>query len=64
MLTCPFCNSPRLETVGGENGNPFDRKGEKTICLDCGRTISRDIPERRIKKPFLTNAKAEKKQKH
>lgn len=39
MLTCRYCGSHRLETVGGDYGNPFDRRQEKTICLDCGRTI-------------------------
>ena len=28
---------------GGDNGNPFDRRPEKTVCLDCGRTINSDI---------------------
>ena len=39
MLNCPYCGSSRLQTTGGKNGNPFDRRQEKTICLDCGRTI-------------------------
>ena len=29
--------------VGGDNGNPFDQRPEKTICLDCGRTVNRNI---------------------
>ena len=40
MLTCRYCGSHRLETVGGDYGNPFDRRQEKTICLDCGRTVA------------------------
>ena len=38
-LKCPYCGSSRLETTGGYTGNPFDRRKEKTICLDCGRTV-------------------------
>lgn len=38
MMKCPFCGSSNLKEVGGENGNPFDRQNEKTVCLDCGRT--------------------------
>ena len=39
MLTCPYCGSSRLQKVGGESGDPFDRRKEKTICLDCGRAV-------------------------
>ena len=39
MLKCPYCGSSRLQTTGGDIGNPFDRRQEKTICLDCGRTV-------------------------
>lgn len=39
MLTCPFCGSHRIETIGGDYGNPFDRRKEKKICMDCGRTM-------------------------
>ncbi len=39
MIKCPYCGSSRLQKVGGENGNPFDRKAEKTMCLDCGRVV-------------------------
>ena len=40
MLKCPYCGSSRLQTTGGYTGNPFDRRKEKTICLDCGRTVA------------------------
>lgn len=39
MLKCPYCGSSRLQTAGGVIGNPFDRRREKTICLDCGQTV-------------------------
>ena len=40
MLTCRYCGSHRLETVGGDYGNPLDRRKEKTIGLDCSRTVA------------------------
>ena len=42
-LKCPYCGSYRTQTVGGDNGNPFDRRPEKAVCLDCGRTINSNI---------------------
>lgn len=39
MFICPFCGSRRIETIGGDYGNPFDRREEKEICMECGRTI-------------------------
>ena len=42
-LKCPYCGSHRTGTVGGDNGNPFDRRPEKTVCLDCGMTVSEDV---------------------
>ena len=38
-MKCPYCGSHRTETVGGENGNPFERGHERTVCQDCGRQI-------------------------
>ena len=39
-LKCPYCGSHRTETVGGPDGNPFNgKRQEKTVCLDCGRTM-------------------------
>lgn len=40
MLTCRFCGSHNIKTVGGCNGNPFDKSDEKLVCVDCGRTIA------------------------
>ena len=42
-LRCPYCGSHRTQTVGGDTGNPFDRRPEKTVCLDCGMTVSKDV---------------------
>ena len=42
-LKCPYCGSPRTQNVGGDNGNPFDRRPEKTVCLDCGITVNSNI---------------------
>lgn len=42
-LKCPYCGSHRTGTIGGDNGNPFDRRPEKTVCLDCGMTVNSDI---------------------
>ena len=42
-LKCPYCGSYRTQTVGGDNGNPFDRRPETTVCLDCGRTVNKNI---------------------
>lgn len=39
-VKCPFCGSCRTESVGGEHGDPFDRTAERTVCLDCGKTVS------------------------
>lgn len=40
MLTCKFCGSHNIKKVGGDNGNPFDRRGERLFCADCGRTLA------------------------
>ena len=45
MRTCLYCGSPRLQTVGGEIGNPFDRRRERTVCLDCGRAAGQPPSE-------------------
>lgn len=42
MIKCPFCGSNRLQTTSGKTGNPFDRRPEKTVCLECGRTFGRE----------------------
>ncbi len=36
---CKFCGSTNTETVGGPNGDPFDRRPEQVICLDCGSVL-------------------------
>lgn len=50
MMTCPFCGSVRPQTVGGECGDPFNRRPERTVCLDCGRTTG-GRPERMTVRP-------------
>ena len=56
MLKCPYCGSNRLQTTGGENGNPSRRRPEKTVCLDCGRTIQEDEPGKGLTPPDLSAA--------
>lgn len=45
MFICPFCGSHRIETIGGDYGNPFDRREEKKICMECGRTIPQQLAD-------------------
>lgn len=41
---CPYCGG-RCETIGGQDGNPFNKdRREKTVCTACGRTISESEP--------------------
>ena len=42
-LKCPYCGSHRIQTMCGDNGNPFDRRPKKTVCLDCGRIVNCNI---------------------
>ncbi len=42
MLTCKFCGSSNITTVGGMDGNPFDKAPQKTICKDCGAVLSNE----------------------
>ena len=59
-LKCPYCGSHRTGTVGGDNGNPFDRRPEKTVCLDCGMTVNNNIDiEDLLKKVDESNKKKE-----
>ncbi len=37
---CKFCGSRNVKTIGGDNGDPFDRRPEKTVCGDCGHVLS------------------------
>ena len=58
-MICPYCGG-RLETVGGPDGNPFNKdRREKTVCTACGRSVSESeplqIPEE-ILKELLTDA--------
>ncbi len=39
MILCPFCGSHRTKTVGGADGDPYNRTVATTVCLDCGRTL-------------------------
>ena len=57
-LKCPYCGSHRTGAVGGENGNPFDRRPEKSVCLDCGRSVSVEVgAEDLLKHPDLSNGR-------
>lgn len=38
-IKCPFCGSHRVVTEEGESGDPFDRRSDKTVCLDCGMIL-------------------------
>ena len=50
-LKCPLCGSHRLKTVDGADGNPYHEKNlEKTVCLDCGMTVSREVSLEELKK--------------
>lgn len=51
-MKCLYCGSHHTQTVGGENGNPFDRRPEKTVCLDCGMTLNGNISIADIKINF------------
>ncbi len=37
---CKFCGSRNVKTIGGDNGDPFGRRPEKTVCCDCGRVLA------------------------
>ncbi len=45
MIVCRFCGSGNIRTVGGPNGDPFDRQPEKLVCLNCGRTLYEETAE-------------------
>ncbi len=38
-MKCPYCGSHRVVTAEGERGDPFDRRPDKSVCLDCGMTL-------------------------
>ncbi len=39
---CKFCGSKNVKVIGGNNGDPFDRRPERTVCAECGRTLSKE----------------------
>ncbi len=54
MIVCRFCGSGNTRTVGGPNGDPFDRQPEKTVCMDCGRTLYEETVEAGVEMPDVT----------
>lgn len=41
-LKCPYCGSHRTQNVGGENGDPFDRRPEKMSALIAAEPLVRE----------------------
>lgn len=38
-VKCPYCGA-KCESVGGEDGNPYNRgRAESFVCTSCGRTV-------------------------
>ncbi len=59
---CRYCGSRNIRVVGGDYGDPFDRKPEQHICQNCGRVLWTEpaepeipIPEPSVLKPRTTS---------
>jgi len=52
--TCRYCGSRNIRIIGGDYGDPFDRKPEQHICQDCGRLLWSEPAEPEIPMPELS----------
>ncbi|MDO4863940.1 MAG: hypothetical protein Q4A05_07210 [Ruminococcus sp.] len=43
-LVCRKCGSRDIITVGGMNGDPFDRSPDRLVCARCGSTVDFHMP--------------------
>ncbi len=55
--TCRYCGSRNIRVIGGDYGNPFDRKPEQHICQNCGRVLWTEAAEPEISMPELSTLK-------
>jgi len=63
-LTCKFCGSRNVKTIGGDNGDPFGRRPQKTVCCDCGRVLAdgEDVFDTLYKEALLQTAEEKQDQ--